>query len=214
MVEFSKIVSRILVVAATARELAPSEGWRTLLCGVGPVEAAIATARELAREAPLAVLHVGIAGAPRARALAPAALVIGSESCYSDLAPSNQWSPRVVAASTQLVAAAEHALPGAIVTRIGTTARVGGSGIDECDVEAMEGFAVLRSAHLASVPALEVRAIANEIEEADRARWHFEAAFDAIVRATPVLVAAICAQLAAGRPAPLTMDVDTESAHA
>jgi futalosine hydrolase len=36
--------SRILVVAATARELAPADGWRTLICGVGPVEAAASTA--------------------------------------------------------------------------------------------------------------------------------------------------------------------------
>ena len=42
--------ARILVVAATARELAPPLGWRTLLCGIGPVEAAAATSAELARE--------------------------------------------------------------------------------------------------------------------------------------------------------------------
>ena len=36
--------ARILVVAATARELATPDGWLTLLCGVGPVEAAARTA--------------------------------------------------------------------------------------------------------------------------------------------------------------------------
>ena len=35
--------ARILVVAATARELATPDGWLTLLCGVGPVEAAART---------------------------------------------------------------------------------------------------------------------------------------------------------------------------
>jgi nucleoside phosphorylase len=52
----------------------------------------------------------------------------------------------------------------------------------------MEGFAVLRAAQRAGIPALEVRAISNEIEEADRARWHFDAALAAITGITPALV--------------------------
>ena len=102
----------------------------------------------------------------------------------------------MIAATSSLVTAAERAIPSAIVTRIGTTARVGGTNYNECDVEAMEGFAVLRAAQRAAIPAIEVRAISNEIEEQDRARWYFDAAFAAIVNATPLLVAAICAQLA------------------
>ena len=38
------------------------------------------------------------------------------------------------------------------------------------------------------VPAIEVRAISNAIEETDRARWAFDDAFAAIVAATPRLV--------------------------
>jgi futalosine hydrolase len=41
------------------------------------------------------------------------------------------------------------------------------------------------------VPAIEVRAISNDIEETDRSHWHFTAAFEAITRITPRLVAAI-----------------------
>ena len=76
---------RILVVAATAQELAPADGWRTLCCGVGPVEAAAATAAALAIERPVAVLHVGIAGARRASGLTPPAVVVGTEALYCDL---------------------------------------------------------------------------------------------------------------------------------
>jgi nucleoside phosphorylase len=206
--------THVLVVAATERELAPANGWRTLRCGVGPVEAAVATALELARERPLAVLHVGIAGARRARGLAPATLVIGDESCYSDLAPSNRWSPRLVSAAPPLVQVALGALPQAIVARIGTSASVGGTLHHECDVEAMEGFAVLRAAERAGVPAIEVRAICNDIEEADRARWHFDAAFEAICEATPLLVAAIRAGLLRNGAAGLTTDVDSGAEHA
>ena len=38
----------------------------------------------------------------------------------------------------------------------------------------MEGFAVLRACELAGVPALEVRAVVNEIAEPDRALWRFD----------------------------------------
>lgn len=177
---------RILVVSATARECAAPNGWRTLLCGVGPVDAAAATAAEIARERPSLILHVGIAGARRARSIAPATLVIGSESRYCDLGVSPKFAPHVVAIAPGLVAAAQRALPAALVLPIGTSARIGGT--TGCDVEAMEGFAVLRAAQLAGVSAMEVRAISNDIEETDRARWHFDAAFAAIADAAPALV--------------------------
>jgi futalosine hydrolase len=178
--------SRILVVAATARELAAPDGWHALRCGVGPVDAAAATMSTIASLRPAAILHVGIAGARRRCGLAPASLVIGTEAHYDDLDVPAEWSPSVVAASHRLVDAAVRAFPEAPQLRIGTSARVGGT--SDCDVEAMEGFAVLRAAELAGVPAVEVRAIANEIEETDRARWHFDAAFAAITAATPRLV--------------------------
>ena len=184
--------SRILVVAATARELAPTHGWDTLQCGVGPVEAAARTAAAIATHRPAAVLHVGIAGARRARALPPASFVIGSASHYCDLqhVPVD-WAPSVLAADEHLLTAVQQALPDALVLPIGTSARVGGTSGAACLVEAMEGFGVLRAAHLAGVPALEVRAVSNDIEEGDRTKWHFDAAFAAITTATPALVAAI-----------------------
>lgn len=177
----------VLVLAATPRELAVPGDWLALCCGVGPVDAAAATAAAIAEHRPSAIVHVGIAGARRAARLTPPALVIGSSSVYCDLTVPPHFAPRSVAPDAQLLAAARRALPAATVTTIGTSARVGGS--RECDVEAMEGFAVLRAAELAGVPAIEVRAIANDIEEADRARWQFDAAFAAIVAATPALVA-------------------------
>jgi nucleoside phosphorylase len=184
--------ARILVVAATARELATAGRWRTLCCGVGPVDAAATTAAAIAELRPAAILHVGIAGARRQAALAPGTLVVGSEACYCDLTVPERFAPRVVAASPALVAAARRALTSARALPIGTSARVGGTtACAGCDVEAMEGFAVLRAAQLAGVPAVEVRAISNEIEEADRARWHLDAAFAAIVDATPLLVSEI-----------------------
>lgn len=180
--------ARILVVAATARELAVPDGWATCLCGVGPVEAAAATAAAIARVAPAIVLHVGIAGARHALGLAPATLVIGDSAHYSDLGVDARWAPNTIQADAALLAIAQQTLPQAITLPIGTSARIGGT--STTDVEAMEGFAVLRAAALAGVPALEVRAISNEIEEPDRSRWHFDAAFAAITAATAPLVQA------------------------
>lgn len=176
----------ILIVAATEREIARADGALGVVCGVGPVEAAAGTAAAIAAHRPTAVVHVGIAGARRGCGIVAPALVVGSEAVYSDL--TYEPATRSVAAAPELVAAAQRALPEARVLPIGTSGRVGGGGLD---VEAMEGFGVLRAADLAGVPAVEVRAIANEIEEPDRASWRFEEAFAAIADAIPRLVAEI-----------------------
>jgi futalosine hydrolase len=180
---------QILVVAATARELGPAEGWLALQCGVGPVDAAAATAAAIAAHDPAAILHVGIAGARYTRALLPGTFVIGSEARYCDLDVPAEWAPHCLPAAPHLLAAVQRALPDAPALPIGTSGRVGGT--TGCDVEAMEGFGVLRAAALAGVPAIEVRAIANAIEEDDRTRWYFDDAFAAITGITPLLVAAV-----------------------
>jgi futalosine hydrolase len=173
----------ILVVAATARELAGAREVDTLACGVGPVDAAAATAGALAERRPDVLLHVGIAGA---RGIAAPELVIGSEAVYEDAA-GGAWVTSRMQAAPRLVAAAQRALPTAQVVPIGTSARVGGT--SGCRVEAMEGFAVLRAAELAGVPALEVRAVSNEIDEPDRGRWRLDDALAALDAAIPRLLA-------------------------
>ena len=75
---------------------------------------------------------------------------------------------------------------------IGTSAAVGSVGRDVA-VEAMEGFGVLRAASLAGVPAIEIRAISNEIGEPDRSRWQIAEAIDALSAVTPALLEAIAA---------------------
>ncbi|MFL5955618.1 MAG: hypothetical protein ACJ76I_16080 [Gaiellaceae bacterium] len=175
----------ILVVAATPAELRGADGVPTLVCGVGPVEAAARTASALATSRPGAVLHVGIAGA---RTFGAPELVVGSEAVYCD-ADDAKWIELRVPAAAALVAAARRALPGARVEPIGTSARVGGT--SGCDIEAMEGYAVLRAATLAGVPAVEVRAVANAIGEPDRARWRFDDARRALSAALPALVTEI-----------------------
>ena len=186
----------ILVVAATARELASADDWTGITCGVGPVEAAVATARAIAEYRPAAVLHVGIAGARRARALSAGTLVVGTHACYADLGDvPPEWALQEIPPPAWLLEAVRAQLPHAVFAPIGTTARVGGiadapwrAARRAVEVEAMEGFAVLRAAQQAGLPAIEVRAISNDIEETDRARWHFAHAFATITEVTPRLV--------------------------
>ena len=174
----------LLVVAATERELGAVEGAETLACGIGPVEAAAATARVLAEQRPTALLHVGIAGA---RGLPVGTAVLGTEAVYCDLGAAIPVVDRV-APDPRLLAALRAAFPDLPALPIGTSARVGGTSTD-LRVEAMEGFGVLRAAELAGVPAVEVRVIANEIDEPDRAKWRFAEALDALAELLPRLVA-------------------------
>ncbi|HEU5363308.1 MAG TPA: hypothetical protein VFU56_08175 [Gaiellaceae bacterium] len=171
----------ILVLAATAEELAGAPDGA--VCGVGPVEAAARAAAAVAVRQPAAVVNVGLAGA---RAFDAPRFVIGSEAVYCD-ADDPRWIELRAQPDPLLVAAARRALPDAAVEPIGTSARVGGAG-ETCAVEAMEGYAVLRAAALAGVPALEVRVLANAIAEPDRAKWRLADARAALAAALPRLV--------------------------
>ncbi len=177
----------ILLVAATDRELCGHDG---LVCGVGPVDAAASTARALAVRQFDAVLHVGLAGA---RGVPVGSLVVGTEAIYCDL--SAEW-PVVdrAPADLALVEAICAVLLDAATLPIHTSAAIGGTRDSDSGgalVEAMEGFGVLRAARLAGVPAVEVRAISNELGEPDRSRWNLTGALEALEDALPTLVTAV-----------------------
>src|SRR5262245_3670373 len=126
----------MLVVAATERELGLLGGRDTFCCGIGPVEAALRTARALEERRPDAVIHVGIAGS---RTLEPPALVLGSEAVYCDVLDPGSTFPRVerVQPDVTLLERVRAALPESQVLPIATCGKVGaGTGFE---VEAMEG---------------------------------------------------------------------------
>jgi nucleoside phosphorylase len=178
----------LLVVAATELELESVRAAPTFACGVGPVEAALQTARALSERRPSALLHIGLAGG---RGIEPPVLVVGSESVYADVVDGANRMPRIerVQPDRALLAAARAALPEALVLPIGTSARVGaGAGFE---VEAMEGFGVLRAAQLAGVPAVELRAVSNAADEADRGRWRIDDALGALADAVPRVIASL-----------------------
>jgi futalosine hydrolase len=105
---------------------------------------------------------------------------------YEDAGDGRLVATRVLP-DARLLEAARRALPEARVLPIGTSGRVGGT--TGCEVEAMEGFAVLRAAELAGVPGVEVRAVSNEVDEPDRGRWRFDDALAALEAALPRLLA-------------------------
>ena len=177
----------VLVVAATERELAGADGAAVLACGLGPVEAAVATARALALSTPTALVNVGIAGA---KTIEPPGLVLGSEAVYCDIvADPGGVLPRVdrVEPDATLLAAARRVLPEARVCPIATCAAIGGG--TGCEVEGMEGFAVLRAAEVAGVPAVELRCVSNLVAERDRSRWRFDDALATLEAALSRLLA-------------------------
>ena len=103
--------------------------------------------------------------------------MLGSESIYCDVIDPSSALPRVerIEPDAAFLARVRTALPEARVLPIGTSGRVGGG--TGCEVEAMEGFGVLRACTLAGVAAVELRAISNAPDEADRGAWRFEDAF-------------------------------------
>ncbi len=175
----------ILLVGATDLELCGHPG---LICGIGPVEAAAATAAHLADSRPTAVLHVGIAGA---RGITPGSLALGTEAVYTDLSALIPVVERVEA-DPALLAAARLAMPSAIALPIATSAAVThGVAAHDLRVEGMEGFGVLRACALAGIPAVEARAVSNDLGEGDRSRWMIRRALDALDDAIPKLLDAI-----------------------
>ena len=109
--------------------------------------------------------------------------MLGSEAVYCDVIDPGSTFPRVERArpDAALLERARAALPEAHVLPIATCGKVGGG--TGFDVEAMEGFGVLRACELAGVPAVELRAISNSPDEADRALWRFDDAFAALAAA-------------------------------
>lgn len=175
----------VLLVAATEPELCGHPG---LVCGVGPVDAAATVGRALAAAKPKTILHVGVAGARAGSGIAVLDLVVGSEAVYEDLFTVRKLAPTSVLPDQRLVDAVTAALPSAHVMPIGTKGKVGGA--SGCQVEAMEGFAVLRAAGLAGVPAVEVRSVSNVVDD-DHATWRLDEAIAALGAALPRLLAAL-----------------------
>ncbi len=181
----------ILIVCALARELkflAPRSDIEIAACGIGPVESALFAARALARRPYAAVINAGIGGAFRGRAVVGEAVAI-AEDALADFgleggAPlfiAGEGLPVDRAASdagllADCEAAGIRAARGITVHQVTTTATTAARLLElyDADVEAMEGFSVLRAASLAGIPAVEIRGISNYVDDRRTSEWDFE----------------------------------------
>jgi futalosine hydrolase len=204
------VTPAILVVCALPAELrgfAAPDGVDVLACGVGPVEAAIATARALATKRYDFAINAGIGGAFRGSAEVGDARIItrerlaalGLEGGGTLTLPDGASLVDEVAADAGLVtrcAALPHQTArGVTVAQVTTTDATAASlrSTYGADVESMEGFAFLRAAQLAGVPAIEVRGISNYVGDRTRAQWDFRAGSGAAVSALEAVVGLLSA---------------------
>lgn len=180
----------ILIACAVGKELEffrPRPHVELLVTGIGPVEAAAAVSRALAQSSYDYVINAGIAGAFDRHAEVGDAVVVSDDFLQLDLetgaALALPEGLRVVdrAASDlvlvdRLVEQGFRSVRGITVPRVTATdetaAKLAALG---AGVESMEGFAVLRAAEIAGVPAVEVRGISNVVCERSRSRWDFAA---------------------------------------
>ena len=180
----------ILLVSAIAKEidwLGTRADVEALVGGVGPVDAAARVGFALGRAPYEVVINAGIAGAMRGVANVGDGVVVGEEMIELDLEtgerihlpPGNVLADRVPADGQLIEAVTALGFPlvrGITVSRVtatdATALRLRERG---AEIETMEGFAVLRAAQLAGVPAIEVRGISNIVGDRDRSGWDIEA---------------------------------------
>lgn len=158
-----------------------------LVTGVGPVEAAVAVSRALAQSPYDLVISAGIAGAFEGCAEIGEGVVVSEEIFEVDI---ETGAPITLPDGAQVIDRAGsdlllvdrmvelgfRSVRGITVPRVtatdGTADRLRALGVG---IESMEGFAVLRAAEIAGVPAIEVRGISNIVCERSRSRWDFAA---------------------------------------
>lgn len=180
----------ILLVSAVAQELewlGPRAGVETLVSGIGPVDAAVRVARALAAKRYDMVVNAGIAGALPGVAHVGDGVVVGEElyelqqgsGAPLALPPGNLIADRVPSDAQLIEAITALGFPlvrGITVSHVtvtdATAERLRARG---AEIESMEGFAVLRAAQLANVPAIEVRGISNIVGDRSKGEWDIAA---------------------------------------
>jgi len=199
----------ILVVCAVAGELQgfARDGVTVLETGVGPVDAALATARALASGTYRALVNAGIGGGFRGRAAVGDVVIVEAES-YVEIGredgeplilPGGRTLATRATSSTALLAAARAQMPDVAFGDGITSATITTSDARAAvlnaryapSVESMEGFAVLHAAALAGVPAIEVRGISNLVGDRATSGWDFRSGSAAALRGLDALLAAI-----------------------
>jgi futalosine hydrolase len=188
----------ILVICAVPQELRhwkPRPHVEMLATGVGPVEAAAATARMLAISTPEFVINAGIAGGFAGRANVGDAFAIETDYLAELGLEGGAPSPALPGGSRLITQAESDAsllqrarsigarIANAITVATITATRLRAEDLAErfeAEVEAMEGFSVLRCAAVAGVPAIELRGVSNVVGPRESGGWDFDAGARAV----------------------------------
>ncbi|GAA5512728.1 futalosine hydrolase [Deinococcus carri] len=204
----------VLIVVATAGEAARLADLpaRVVVSGVGPVAAALATARALAAGPCDLAVSAGIGGAYPGSGLEPGSLAVSSVIVQADLGAQDGGQFLDLAAlGLSVLPDAPHggsfpAWEGAsdLAARVGaacgptlTLSTVTGTAEHALALaqrypgaltEGMEGAGVAHAALLAGVPALEVRGVSNPVGPRDRAAWRIPETLSATRRGLEALL--------------------------
>lgn len=196
----------ILVTCAVGKELAflrPQPHVELLVTGVGPVEAAAAVSRALAQSTYDLVVSAGIGGAFEGMADIGEGVVVADEMLELDIETGAPIAlpdgAAIVNRATsdltlvdRLVELGYRAVRGITVHRVtatdGSAARLAAFGVG---IETMEGFAVLRAAEIAGVPAVEVRGISNIVCDRKNSRWDFSAGVQGVQQILTALLSLV-----------------------
>ena len=190
----------ILLASAVAAEL---KFWRsrddvtTLFTGVGPVEASCAVTAALCQARYRLVINAGLAGAFDGTARIGDGVIVSEDAMELALEdgaalnlPGGEAIVDTARSDSALVARLGSkgfsALRGVTVSRVTSTDETARRLAAElaAQVESMEGFAVLRAAELAGVPAIEVRGISNRCGARESSGWDFAAGIAGLERIT------------------------------
>ncbi|MFZ3130113.1 MAG: futalosine hydrolase [Desulfosporosinus sp.] len=207
---------RVLITTAVSTErdavlrgLHHDPRFEVLAVGVGPVAAAVNTARALITDDYSLVISVGIAGGFPGRAEV-GSLVVANEIVVADLGAETHKGFRSLAelgygfTRIQIDTGLADRLSGALLAaklpvNIGpvlTVSTVTGSAaravelaarIPGATAEAMEGYGVGCAALERALPVLEIRAISNQVGPLERSAWRIKEALDVLEAACAVL---------------------------
>ena len=195
----------VCALPAELRYFPKRAGVEVIASGVGPIEAALATAAALARRPYRAVINAGIAGVFPGQGEVGDAVLVGSETiaglglegggplALPDGAQLIDCVEADAALMAQCAGSGLRAVRGVTVSTITTTdeTAVRLCSLYDAVVESMEGFAVLRAGTVAGIPALEVRGISNYVGDRAKSACNFELG----ARATAAALGAVLDQL-------------------
>ncbi len=192
---------KILIVVATpleAKYLPELPNSRTIISGIGAVNAALSTQAAILQNKPDLVLSVGIAGAYSQSGLAFTDCIVSSQMVYAGLGVQN--GSRVEALGFpitegiyQILPAWQHAKAFADTAKLEygviTTVETVTTDTDRANAiqtqfnaaaEAMEGAGIAQAALRYNIPTLELRSISNMV--GDRQNWQLQAALERLAQ--------------------------------